>query len=580
MNSENGIIVGIDLGTSTSEIAVIQNGKPVVIPNKNGSLITPSVVYIGKFGKKQAPEIIVGETAQEYLLTRPERTFAEVKRNTGSDVIYEVDGKKYKPEDIQAMLLKYLAECAEDYLGEKVTRAVITVPAYFNDIQRRCTERAGIIAGLTVERIINEPTAAAMDFGLNNMQDESKILVFDLGGGTLDVTVLELFQGVVDIQATSGNNALGGKDFDEALMRHIYSNKTDSLISAARLKAEAVKCKTALSDAHEYNVLLPLFDTGNSENKTIEKTVTRSGFEALTKNLLSKMKIPVRTALSEANIEVENLDMVLLVGGSTRMPCVASLVGDLLKKEPERSVDPDLAVARGAAVQAGIIAGAFNPDEEIVLTDVCAFPLRVSAAIDGVYGVRTVCREMIKRNTTIPAESSFITHPISDYQDKVIVKAYQGEYRDPDNNTYLGEISINNLPPKRRESNPIKIIMKYDLNGMLTVRGELLSTGKSAETDINMTNAVMRSQSELTLEDWKNSRLGKQYRPLIRKAEKLIEDLEENMDIKNEDYNAKVAEELYFLIEAVQEAVILDNSERTEELKDEIMRILEEEENL
>ena len=586
IDEENGIIAGIDLGTSTSEIAVIKDGKPVVIPNKTGSLITPSVVYIGKAGKDNKPEIIVGENAQEYLLTRPERTFAEVKRNTGSDFIYEVDGKKYKPEDIQAMQLKYLAECAEDYLGEKIKRAVITVPAYFNDIQRRCTERAGVLAGLTVERIINEPTAAAMDFGLEHMENESKILVCDLGGGTLDVTVLELFQGVVDVKATSGNNALGGKDFDEALMKYIYKSganggKINNPVSAARLKSEAVKCKIALSDSEEYNVLLPLFATDGGENITLEKTVSRSEFENATRGLLLKMKEPIQTALREADIEAVNLDMILLVGGATRMPCVAALIRDLLKKEPEQSVDPDLSVARGAAVQAGIISRAFDPEEEIVLTDVCAFSLHIGAAIDGVYDMRRVCHEMIRRNTTIPAEASYITHPLRDYQDTVVAEVYQGEYKDPDNNTYLGEVAINNLPPKKRESNPIQFTMKYDLNGILNVRAELLSTGKTAETDIDMTNAVMRVSGGLSADGWKGCPMGKNYRPLIRKAEKLMDDLREEIDfsgIKNEFSSAVVSAELDFLVEALKEAIVLDNTERAEELKDEITDILEGEE--
>ena len=577
MNGENNIIVGIDLGTSTSEIAVIKDGIPVVIPNKNGNLITPSVVHIGKPGPNGKPEIIVGENAEEYLLTRPERTFSEVKRNTGSDFVYEVDGTKYAPEEIQAMLLRYLADCAEDYLGEKVEGAVITVPAYFNDIQRRQTERAGTLAGLTVERIINEPTAAAMDFGLEHMEDESKILVFDLGGGTLDVTVLELFLGVVDVKATSGNNALGGKDFDEALMRHIYADKTTNLTSAARLKAEAVKCKIALSEVHEYDVLLQLFATDENTNITVEKTVTRSGFENITKNLLSKMKTPVLTALSEANIGAKDLDVVLLAGGATRMPCVGALIHDLLQKEPSQSIDPDLSVARGAAVQAGIISGVFDQAKEIVLTDVCAFSLRTSTAINGIYDIRSTCTEMIKRNTTIPTEASLIAHPIVDYQKNVTIEVYQGEYKDPENNTYLGEVSITNLPAKKRENNPIKITMKYDLNGILNVRGELLSTGKVAETDINMTNAVMREQSELSSKDWKNCNLSKTYRPLIRKAERFLDELDDKSDKMTEFYYDKISEELSCLIELLQEAILLDNKKRAEELKDEIMEILEDE---
>jgi molecular chaperone DnaK len=579
MSNINGTIVGIDLGTSTSEIAVIQDGKPVVIPNKNGSFITPSVVYIGKAPENGEPEIIVGEFAQEYLLTRPERTFAEVKRNTGSDFIYEVDGIKYKPEDIQAMLIKYLIECAEIYLGEKITRAVITVPAYFNNIQRQCTERAGTLAGITIERIINEPTAAAMDFGLSHMADESKILVFDLGGGTLDVTLLELFQGVVDVKATSGNNALGGKDFDEMLSRYIYDNKEIDIKSAARLKAESVKCKTVLSKTQEYNVLLPFFTTAAGESITLEKNVTRSAFENITRSLLVKMREPVKTALSEAHIEAENLDKLLLVGGATRMPCVAALVRDLLKKEPEQSVDPDLTVVRGAAIQAGIISGVFNSDEEIALTDVCAFSLRVSNAIDGIYDMRRTCIEMIKRNTTIPAENSFIAHPMIDYQKTVVVKAYQGEYRDPGNNSYLGEVTVNNLPPKRRENNPIKITMKYDLNGMLNVRAEVLSTGKAAETDIDMSNAVTRDSSTLSLDSWKDCPLGKTYRPLIRRAERLIKELEESENIvrglHDDDY--VISEELEFLIDALKEAIILDNPKRADELKEDVMEILEDE---
>ncbi|MDR1352211.1 MAG: Hsp70 family protein, partial [Treponema sp.] len=362
-------IVGIDLGTSTSEIGCIVDGKARLIPNSRGSLITPSVVHVGEDGA-----VLVGEEAAEYLFTRPDCTFMEVKRLTGSGEKLKAHGKEYAPEEIQAMFLKYLIRCAEDNLQEKIDRAVITVPAYFTDVQRRATAKAGELAGLRVERIINEPTAAALDYGLSNLKECKNVLVYDLGGGTLDVTVLELFEGVIDVKASCGNNHLGGKDFDEIIMAHLADPAGDER-ALMRLKKAAEDCKIALSTEEEFRVSLPFLLTDkDGKPVSVEKTVRRKEFEDWVSDKVLSTREPMQSALADAKLEPQDLQVILLVGGSTRIPCVKRLVEKTLGAVPRSLVDPDLTVARGASIQAGLIEGSIN-NEDLVLTDVCPYTL-------------------------------------------------------------------------------------------------------------------------------------------------------------------------------------------------------------
>jgi molecular chaperone DnaK len=377
-------IVGIDLGTSTSEIGCIVDGSARLIPNSLGRLITPSVVHIGQDGK-----ILVGEEAAEYLFTRPDCTFMEVKRLTGGGEKLTAHGKEYAPEEIQAMLLRYLVGCAETSLNEKIDRAVITVPAYFTDVQRRATAKAGELAGLRVERIINEPTAAALDYGLSNLKECKNVLVYDLGGGTLDVTVLELFEGVIDVKASCGNNHLGGKDFDEIIMARL-ADPTGDERALMRLKKAAEDCKIALSDNEEFQVSLPFLLTGkDGKPLSVEQTVRRDEFEAWIGEKVLSTREPLLSALADAGISREDLQVILLVGGSTRIPCVKDLVARTLGAVPRSLVDPDLTVARGAAIQAGLIEGNIN-NEDLVLTDVCPYTLGTAPLQHGLFESRRV----------------------------------------------------------------------------------------------------------------------------------------------------------------------------------------------
>ena len=396
------MIVGIDLGTSTSEVAFAdETGKATVIPNKNDEAVTPSVVHIKHSGRS-----IVGSEAGEYLFTRPDCTFMEIKRKFGTDEKLIAHGKTYTPEEIQAHIIEYLVDCAEEYTGEEVTGAVITVPAYFTDVQRKQTISAGKLAGVDVKRVINEPTAAALDYGISNMTGCEYILVYDFGGGTLDVTVLELFEGVIDVKSSCGNNRLGGKDFDEALMLHIAGNQYEALMAdpkaKMKLKHSATTCKVALSGEEKTQVLLPLI----AKDISIDREVTRVEFENLIKSMIKSTGEQIDTALEDAGLKPADLQRVILVGGTTRIPIVRRFVeekvGLISKWEKDDENSPELMVVRGAAIQAAIIDGVIAQEQSVVLADVCPYTLGLSHVTN--EGV--MVDHLIRRNVTIPYQFS------------------------------------------------------------------------------------------------------------------------------------------------------------------------------
>ncbi|MDR1108387.1 MAG: Hsp70 family protein [Spirochaetaceae bacterium] len=548
-------IVGIDLGTSTSEIACIVDGTPKLIPNSQGKLVTPSVVHIGQDGT-----ILVGQEAAEYLFTRPDCTFMEVKRLTGSGETLKAHGKEYAPEDIQAMLLSYLVRCAETSMKEKIDRAVITVPAYFTDVQRRATAKAGELAGLHVERIINEPTAAALDYGLSNLKECKNVLVYDLGGGTLDVTVLELFEGVIDVKASSGNNHLGGKDFDEIIMSHLADPMTDER-ALMRLKKAAEDCKIALSTQDEYKVSLPfLLTSKDGKPVSVEKTILRKDFEDWVSQKVASTQDPMKSALGDAKLTPQDLQVILLVGGSTRIPCVKNMVAETLGAVPRSLVDPDLTVARGAAIQAGLLEGSIN-NEDLVLTDVCPYTLGTAPLRDSPFGKRQVFDPLIPRNTTIPTEKAKVYITSVDYQTEVLIDVYQGESSDPDNNERLGEVHLTGIPSARRGKEQIEVSFGYDMNGILQVKGSVVSTGKQVSAEISTTG--VKAKPLLDLSKWDQAEGARQFRPLIRKAEKFIalgKDVDDTMS---------------FLVRRLKEALLLKHKEQAEEYRDELLVILE-----
>jgi molecular chaperone DnaK len=526
-----------------------------MLPNSQGKLVTPSVVHVGQDGT-----VLVGEEAAEYLFTRPDCTFMEVKRLTGSGEKLKAHGKEYAPEEIQAMLLRYLVRCAEDSLKEKIDRAVITVPAYFTDVQRRATAKAGELAGLQVERIINEPTAAALDYGLSNLKECKNVLVYDLGGGTLDVTVLELFEGVIDVKASCGNNRLGGKDFDEIIMARLAESAGDER-ALMRLKKAAEDCKIALSVQEEFPVSLPFLLTGeDGKPVSVERTISRGEFEAWIAEKVLSTREPILSALADAHLSREDLQVILLVGGSTRIPCVKKLVEETLGAVPRSLVDPDLTVARGAAIQAGLIEGSLN-NEDLVLTDVCPYTLGTAPLEHGLFGSRKVFDPVIPRNITIPAEKVKLYTTAADYQTSVVIDVYQGESSDPDNNERLGELHLTGIPAARQGKEQIEVSFGYDMNGILQVKASVVSTGKQVSAEISTTG--VKAGPLLDPAKWEEAEGARSFRPLVRKAEKIIA-LDKDM-----------GGDIGLLVRRLKEALLLKNREQAEELRDELLSMID-----
>ena len=473
-----GKIIGIDLGTTNSCVAVMEGGQPTVIANTEGARTTPSVVAFTKTGER-----LVGEPAKRQAVTNAARTISSIKREMGTDYKVDIDGKKYSPQEISAMILQKLKADAEGYLGEKVTEAVITVPAYFNDAQRQATKDAGKIAGLDVKRIINEPTAAALAYGLDN-EKEQKIMVYDLGGGTFDVSVIEIGDGVIEVLSTAGNNRLGGDDFDQKITDYMLADfkakegvdlSTDRM-ALQRLKEAAEKAKKELSSATTTNINLPFITATAEGPKHFDMTLTRAKFDELTRDLVEKTQEPVRRALSDAGLTAADLGQVLLVGGSTRIPAVQEEVKRLTGKEPSKSLNPDECVALGASIQGGKLAGDAGAGD-ILLLDVT--PLSLS--IETMGGVAT---RLIERNTTIPTKKSQIFSTAADNQTAVDINVVQGERQFARDNKSLGQFRLDGIPPAPRGIPQIEVTFDIDANGIVNVSAKDLGTGKEQHITI------------------------------------------------------------------------------------------------
>lgn len=480
-------VIGIDLGTTNSVVAVMEGGEPTVITNTEGSRLTPSVVGFSKTGER-----LVGELAKRQAISNPENTVSSIKRHMGENYTVKIEGKDYTPQEISAMILQKLKEDAESYLGEKVTQAVITVPAYFSDSQRQATKDAGKIAGLDVLRIINEPTAAALAYGLDKGGD-GKILVFDLGGGTFDVSILELGDGVFEVKATNGNTHLGGDDFDNAVMNWMVSefkgqsgiDLSQDKLAEQRLKDAAEKAKIELSTVLSTNINLPFITADATGPKHLDLTLTRAKFNELTANLVQDTMGPTRQAIKDSGLSIDEIDKIILVGGSSRIPAVQEAIKHILGKEPDKGINPDECVAIGAAIQAGVLVGDVK---DVLLLDVT--PL--SLGIETMGGVFT---KIIERNTTIPTEGKQIFSTAVDNQPSVDVHVLQGEREMAADNKTLGRFELTGIPAAPRGVPRIEVAFNIDANGIVNVSAKDLGTGK--EQQITITSSSGLDQSEI-----------------------------------------------------------------------------------
>ncbi len=484
-----GKIIGIDLGTTNSCVAVMEGGKPVVIANMEGARTTPSVVAFKKDGER-----LVGEPAKRQAVTNADRTISSIKREMGSNYKVTIDGKNYSPQEISAMILQKMKADAENYLGDKVTEAVITVPAYFNDAQRQATKDAGRIAGLDVKRIINEPTAAALAYGLDN-EKEQKIMVYDLGGGTFDVSIIDIGDGVIEVLATNGDNHLGGDDFDQKITDYMIADfkakegidLSKDNMAMQRLKEAAEKAKKELSSATTTNINLPFITAQDGNAKHFEMDLTKAKFDELTYDLVERTVVPVQNALRDAGLTPADISKVLLVGGSTRIPAVQDKVKQLTNQEPSKSLNPDECVAIGASIQGGKLAGDAGAGD-ILLLDVT--PLSLS--IETLGGVAT---KLIERNTTIPTKKSQVFSTAADNQTAVDIHVVQGERQFARDNKTLGQFRLDGIPPARRGVPQIEVTFDIDANGIVNVSAKDLGTGK--EQHITITSGSNMSEDDI-----------------------------------------------------------------------------------
>ncbi|WAH38537.1 molecular chaperone DnaK [Alicyclobacillus dauci] len=563
-------VIGIDLGTTNSCVAVMEGGEPVVIPNAEGNRTTPSVVAFSKDGER-----LVGDVAKRQAITNPDKTIISIKRHMGTDHKVQIDDKSYTPPEISAMILQKLKADAEAYLGETVSQAVITVPAYFSDSQRQATKDAGRIAGLEVLRIVNEPTAAALAYGLDKEGDHT-ILVFDLGGGTFDVSILELGDGVFEVKATSGNNNLGGDDFDNRIMNYLIDTfKKDTGIDLGkdkmamqRLKDAAEKAKKELSSTLTTTISLPFISADASGPKHLEVNLTRAKFEEITADLIEATLTPTRQALQDAGLSASQIDKVILVGGSTRIPAVQDAIKKLIGQEPSKGVNPDEVVAVGAGIQAGVLTGEVK---DVVLLDVT--PL--SLGIETMGGVFT---RLIDRNTTIPTSKSQVFSTAADNQTSVEIHVLQGEREMARDNKTLGRFTLSDIPPAPRGIPQIEVSFDIDANGIVNVNAKDLGTGKSQRITITASSGLskdeidrMMKEAQMHAEEDKKRReqveLRNEADQLVYQTEKTIRDLGDIVD-------ASLKQEAEDKQKALKEALEGTDTDAITKAKDELTEVL------
>ena len=548
-----GKIIGIDLGTTNSVIAVIEGGEPTVINNTEGNRTTPSIVAF-----KEDGELLVGDLAKRQAVMNPERTIGSIKRYMGTDHKVKIGDKEYTPQQISAFILSKLKKDAENYLGEEVTQAVITVPAYFQDAQRQATKDAGRIAGLEVLRIINEPTAAAMAYGLDKIEKHETILVYDLGGGTFDVSILDIGDGVFEVKATSGNTRLGGDDFDKRIIDYVVKefkakegvDLSQDKQAMQRLKEAAENAKKELSNVVSTNINLPYVTLTSSGPKHLDVTLTRAKFDELTKDLVEATLGPTRTALSDAGLKPEDIDRILLVGGSTRIPAVQEAIKKFFGKEPHKGINPDECVAIGAAIQAGVLGGEVH---DIVLLDVT--PLSLGIEVEG-----GLFNKVIERNTTIPTKASRIYTTAADFQTAVTIHVLQGERTMAKDNISLGMFNLEGIPAARRGVPQIEVTFDIDANGIVNVSAKDKATGR--ENKITVTGSKSLSEAEI-------ERMIKDAEAHRAEDERRKQEIEEKNNAQNLLYSVD------HTLEDLKDKITEDQKKKIEDAKSELKTALE-----